>query len=597
MINRRISELRAVMKDAKIDAYIIPSEDFHQSEYVGEYFKARAFISGFTDSARLVIVTATEASLWTDGRYFIQAENQLKGSEVILQRMGEPGVPTPEEYLKEKLSKGACIGFDGRVVSLADGKSYQELAQSINGSLVCDVDLIDRIWKDRPPISEEPAFYLDEKYSGESSVQKVERVRQEMKGKDADIHVLSALDDICWLLNIRGNDVKYSPLVLCYAVITSDRVHIFIDEKKITEEISNSFTRLNARIHPYNDIYEFVKTFEANKRVWLDPSKLNFALYRNIPSDVILIELANPSIVFKARKNETEIENIKQAHIKDGVAWARFMYWLKHHIGKIEITEISAAEKLESFRKEQEGYLWASFAPISGYRGNGAIVHYEATPETNKRLEAESLYLSDTGGNYMQGSTDITRTLALGELTAQEKLHFTTVLKCHIGLASANFLEGAAGYALDILARKPLWDMNLDYKHGTGHGIGYLLNIHEGPVGIRYKILPNRSEHHPFEPNMVITNEPGIYIQDQYGIRLENEMIVTKGVENEFGQFLHFEPCTYVPFDLDAVDASLLTEPEKQYLNQYHQMVYATVSPYLPEEEREWLKKYTKTIV
>lgn len=596
MINQRISALRSLMKDAKIDAYIIPSEDFHQSEYVGEYFKARAFISGFTGSAGLVVVTAKEAHLWTDGRYFIQAEKQLQGSEVILERMGEPGVPTVDEFLRQNLSEGSCIGFDGRVVSLADGKEYQELAHSLKGHVVCDVDLIDKVWEDRPHLSEESAFYLDVKYSGESSVQKVERIREEMRKKGADIHVLSALDDICWMLNIRGNDVKYSPLVLCYGVITLDSLHIFINEKKITKEIADSFAELKAQIHPYNDIYEYVKGLGSGKKVWLDPSKLNFALYQNIPSDTILLELANPSILFKARKNETEIENIKRAHIKDGVAWVRFMYWLKHNIGKIEITEIDASDKLESFRKEQEGYLWPSFAPISGYRGNGAIVHYEATPETNKKLEPKSLYLSDTGGNYMEGSTDITRTIALGELTEQEKLHYTTVLRCHIGLAMANFLEGCSGYALDILARKPLWDMNLDYKHGTGHGVGYLLNIHEGPSGIRYRILPNRSEHHPLEPGMIITDEPGIYIQDQYGIRIENELIVSRGVQNEYGQFFHFEPCTYVPIDLDAVDSSLLLDKEKDYLNNYHKQVYTIISPHLSDEEREWLKEYTRTI-
>lgn len=596
MINQRIADLRAKMNEAKVDAYIIPSEDFHQSEYVGEYFKARAYVSGFTGSAGLVLVTEKEALLWTDARYFLQAEIQLAGSEILLMRMGEPGVPTVQEYLKQNLCEGSVIGFDGRVISLADGKEYAEIAAEHGGNVVCDLDLVDSIWEGRPALSEEPAFYLDIRYSGESSASKVARIREEMRAQGADAHVLSALDDICWTLNIRGNDVKYSPLVLSYAVITADRLHVFVDEQKLTQEIVDSWAELNVTTHPYNDIYEFVKGIESGTCVWIDPSKLNYALYQNIPRDAQLLERANPSIVFKARKNETEIANIKQAHIKDGVAWARFMYWLKHQIGKIEITEISAADKLEAFRAEQDGFLWPSFAPISGYRGNGAIVHYSATEESNATLKPEGLYLSDTGGNYMEGSTDITRTIALGALSEQEKLHFTTVLRCHIGLAMANFLEGCSGYALDILARKPLWDLNLDYKHGTGHGVGYLLNIHEGPSGIRYRVLPNRSEHHPLEPGMVLTNEPGIYIQDQYGIRLENEMIVTKGAQNEFGQFLHFEPCTYVPFDLDGVDAQFLSDSEKAYLNQYHQMVYATVSPYLPEEEREWLKQYTRSL-
>lgn len=596
MINQRISSLRLLMKENDITAYIVPSEDFHQSEYVGEYFKARAFISGFTGSAGLVIVTAESALLWTDGRYFIQAEKQLQGSDITLQKMDEPGVPTPIDYLKRTLPHGCKIAFDGRVVSVDDGLEYAKIVAEKNGTLLFDVDLIDQIWNDRPYLSEEPAFYLPEQHSGESSLSKLSRVQEKMSELGANLHIVSALDDICWMFNLRGNDVRYSPLVLSYAVITLEDVHLFIDKNKLSHDILQSFEKINVNIHPYNDIYDFVKSLDPGQKILLDPGKLNYALYQNIPSDALRVESPNPSILMKAVKNETELDNIRQAHIKDGIAWVRFMYWLKQNINKMDISEISASDQLETFRKEQEDYLWPSFAPISAYQGNAAIIHYESTPETNRRLMPRGLYLSDTGGNYMQGSTDITRTIALGPLSSQERLHFTTVLKSHINLAMARFLEGCSGYALDILARKPMWDMGLDYKHGTGHGVGYLLNIHEGPSGIRYKILSNRREHHPLQAGMVITNEPGIYIQDRHGVRIENEMIVIKGKQTEYGQFLEFEPCTYVPIDLDGIDTTLLSTKEKTYLNQYHQMVYATISPFLPESERDWLSKYTKKI-
>lgn len=596
MIRQRIKELKEVMRASGIDMYIIPSEDFHQSEYVGEYFKARAFISGFTGSAGTVVVTQGEACLWTDGRYFLQAGKQLAGTGIRLQKMGEPGVPSVAEYVADQLPEGGTLGFDGRVVSLAAGRELEDIVREKSARINSQRDLIDEIWLDRPDLSKEKAFFLNEGFSGERSASKVARIREKMREYHADTHIIAALDDICWMLNIRGNDVRYSPLVLSYAIITLDEVHLFAEEEKFNDEIRKSLAEVNAVIHPYNAVYEKILDLTGEETVLLDPRKVNYRLFSSIPDAVKIVEGPNPAILFKAVKNETELENIRTAQIKDGIAWARFMQWLKSSAGNAQITEMDASDRLEAYRKEQTDYLWPSFAPISGYGPNGAIVHYEATGETNAVLERKGFYLSDTGANYLQGSTDITRTLALGELTREEKLHFTTVLKSHIQLATARFLQGTSGFALDILARRPMWDLGLDYKHGTGHGVGYLLNVHEGPSGFRYRIDPAKDEGHPLEPGMLLSNEPGIYREGRYGIRLENLMIVTAGEENEYGRFLHFELCTWVPIDLDAVDADLLTGDEKEFLNRYHRKVYEMISPHLNETEREWLTNYTRQI-
>ncbi len=596
MINDRIIALRSAMKENNIDTYIIPSEDFHQSEYVGEYFKSREFITGFSGSAGFAVVTQDEAHLWTDARYFIQAEIELKGSEVILEKMGEEGVPTLTQFLNAKVADGKNIGFDGRTVSLKSGEAYSLIAKNKGGQVIYNLDLIDTIWTDRPSLSKKETFFLEEKYSGESSESKIKRVREKMKEQGCNTHVIASLDDVCWILNMRGDDVKFSPLVLSYLVLTDKDVYVFMDESKIDSKVRANFETIHAIVKPYDAVYDFVKEFNQDNIVLVDPRKMNYALYKNISSDATIVEGSNPSIVFKSMKNEVELNNIRNAHLKDGIAWVKFMYWLKNNINELDIHEVQASDKLESFRKEQEGYLWPSFGPISGYKENAAIVHYSAEEKTAKKLKPKGLYLSDTGGNYYEGSTDITRTLALGELSEIEREHFTLVLKSHINLALANFLKGTCGYALDILARRPLWDKNLNYNHGTGHGVGYLLNVHEGPAGIRYMINPNGNEQYPLSLGMVITDEPGIYIKDSHGIRIENEMIVVESVKNEFGQFYKFEQCTYVPIDLDAVEISLLSDSEKEYLNNYHDMVFKKVSPFLSEEETEWLKIYTRHI-
>lgn len=593
-VPERINALRALMAEKGYDAYLVPTDDNHQSEYVGEHFKARAFITGFTGSAGTAIITKSEAGLWTDGRYFIQAEHQLQGSGVKLFKMGEPGVPTTLEYLSSVLPQNGVLGFDGRVVAMGDGLDLEAVAAAKNGRIDYSQDLIDQIWEDRPALSEEPAFALDESYTGESTASKLARVRAAMKEAGADIHVIAALDDVCWITNLRGNDIEFFPLLLSYAVITLEDMKLYIDERKLTDEMKTALAEDKIMLRPYNAIYEDVKNLPSDASILVDSARLNYALYNNLPKTASIIDHMNPTVIMKATKNDVELKNIINAHVKDGVAVTRFMYWLKKNVGKIEITEISAADKLEEFRKEQEGYLWQSFEPICGSGEHGAIVHYAATPETNIPVVTDGLFLTDTGGGYMEGSTDITRTFAFGNLTDEMKADFTTVLQCNMHLANAVFLEGTTGYNLDVLARMPAWKRGINFNHGTGHGVGYLMNIHEAPCGFRCAI--REREKQPLMPGLVITDEPGIYIEGSHGVRTENELVVRKGPKTEYGQFLYFEPITYVPIDLDAVNPDMLTAEDKEQLNSYHAKVYETIAPYLSDEEREWLKEYTRAI-
>ena len=593
-VPERISALRALMEERGYDAYMVPTDDNHQSEYVGEHFKARAFITGFTGSAGTAVITKDTAGLWTDGRYFIQAEQQLSGSGVKLFKMGEPDVPTVEDFIADILPEGGTLGFDGRVVAMGEGQALEAAAAKKNGKIDYSTDLIDKIWEDRPALSEEPAFALGVEYTGESTESKLKRIRKAMEEEGADIHIIAALDDVCWTTNLRGNDIEFFPLLLSYAVITKEEMKLYIDERKLSDEMKADLAKDNISLRPYNAIYDDVKELSAESAILVDPSRLNYALYNNLPKEAKVIEKVNPTVLMKAMKNDTEIKNIKNAHVKDGIAVTKFMYWLKKNVGKTEITEIRAAEKLEEFRKEQEGYLWQSFEPICGSGEHAAIVHYAATPETNVPVVTDGLFLTDTGGGYMEGSTDITRTFAFGKLTDRMVEDFTTVLLCNLRLARAVFMHGTCGYNLDILARMPAWERGINYNHGTGHGVGYLMNIHEAPSGFRIAI--RERERAVIEPGMVITDEPGIYIEGSHGIRTENELLVRKGQKTEYGQFLYLETITYVPIDLDAVNPDMMTKEDKAQLNAYHAKVYELVSPHLNEEEQEWLKEYTRAI-
>ncbi len=596
MISGRLESLRKYMGEYKIDAYIIPSSDNHQSEYVGDYFKSRAYISGFTGSAGTLVVTMDEAGLWTDGRYFIQAENQLKNTGIKLFKMGEEGVPTTQEFICDKLAKGSTLGFDGRLISANEGKSLEEKLKEKNVSIKYEYDLVDKVWNDRPSLSKEKAFLLKVNYAGETFSSKLERLRETMKEKNVTSHIITTLDDIAWLFNIRGRDVKYTPVVLSYAIITLDEVYLFIDESKLNEEIINELKTENVIIKKYDDIYEFVKTMDKTETVLLDDGKVSYSIYNNLPNEVQKIKEPNPTMNFKAVKNNIELDNVRNSHLKDGIAFTKFMYWLKNNVGKIEISEISASEKLEELRRAQEGFIEPSFATIAGYREHAAMMHYSATPESDYKLEASDLFLIDSGGQYFDGTTDITRTIALGEVSGELKTHFTAVLRGMINLSMAKFLYGAKGYNLDILARRPMWNVGLDYKCGTGHGVGFLGTIHEAPNGFRWKIAPNRLETATLEEGMVTTNEPGIYIEGSHGIRIENELITKKAEKNEYGQFMEFEVVTFAPIDLDAINVDDLNKEERDYLNNYHRLVYEKISPYLTEEENVWLKKYTRGV-
>lgn len=585
--------LRREMKREGIDIYIVPSADFHGSEYVGEYFKTREYLTGFTGSAGTAVFTADKAGLWTDGRYFIQAEAQLEGSGIRLFKMGEPEVETIGEFLKKELPEGGVIGFDGRVIGLSEGEKYRKIAVKKGGCIQDTLDLTDRFWEKRPALSNEKAWLLEEKYAGESAAAKLERIRRQMDVSGADVHLLSSLDDISWLLNIRGNDVAYCPVVLAFAIIEKDRVRLFADAGKFSEDILDVMKENNIITEPYESVYTAAETLSGRK-VLLDPDRTSYRLYHSIPDSAEIIKMQNPSVLMKCIKNNTETENIRKAHLKDGVAHTKFLYWLKNQIGKIKITELSAAEKLEQFRAQQDGFLEPSFAPISASAEHGAVVHYSASEKTNEPLREGTLYLSDTGGHYLEGSTDITRTVALGSIPEEQKKHYTIVTRAMLRLANAVFLYGCGGTTLDVLAREAFWKERLNFNHGTGHGVGYLLSVHEPPINFRW-----REGNRPvqiFEENMVITDEPGIYIEGSHGIRLENELLVQKDIKNEYGQFMRFEILTYVPLDLDALLPEYMSEEEKEMLNSYHRKVFEKISPYLNKEEKTWLRHATRPI-
>ena len=594
MIPQRLKKLRDLMAQRGIDAYVIPTSDFHESEYVGDYFKARKYMSGFTGSAGTLVVTAKEACLWTDGRYFIQAAEQLKDSTITLMRMGEEETPDIEDYLYDAIPEGGKLGFDGRVVTAALGKAFAGKLSAKHATLSTAEDLVDLIWEDRPALSAEPAFLLAEKYTGKSAAQKLEELRDAIRQNGCDTHVITTLDDIAWLLNIRGNDVACNPVVLSYVVITLKKAHFFVNPACLNDEIRQALAGCGVEIHDYQDMLSFVKALPKRAVVLLDPQKVNYEIYASIRGKKV--EKPNPTQLAKAMKNPVELDNIRRAHVKDGVAFTKFMYLLKTNVGKIPITEISAAEYLLARRAEQEGFIEPSFETISAYKANAAMMHYSATEESNAQLKPEGMLLVDSGGQYYEGTTDITRTMVLGPITKEQKLHFTTVLRSNLNLANARFLHGCIGMNLDILARGPIWDLNLDYKCGTGHGIGYLLNVHEAPNGFRWKIVAERRDSAVFEEGMVTTDEPGIYIEGSHGIRTENELICRKGIKNADGQFMYFEPVTYAPIDLDGIDPAYLTDKERRTLNDYHAMVYGKLFDYLTAEEREWLKEYTRSI-
>lgn len=585
-----LEKLREAMEKENIDYYIIPSSDSHQSEYVAEHFKGREFISGFTGSAGVLLVGLKEAFLWTDGRYFIQAERELNGSGISLMKMRTPGYPTIEEWIKKNIKTEKTLGFDGRLFSVNQYKGFLDISKENNFSINMDNDLLKNIWEARPELPKSKIFLHGEVYSGKYASEKLQEVRKHMKEKDAKNYIISSLDDIAWLCNIRGNDVKFNPVALSYVLINENYANLYINNAKIDDNTKEKLKNEGFEIYEYDEIEEHVKLIED--RTIIDPNKLNAKIYSCLSSDVKVINEMNITTKLKAIKNEVEIANTEKSQVRDGVAMVKFIKWLKDNLGKEKITEISASKKLTEFRSKGENYKGDSFGTIAGYKEHAAMMHYSATEATDYEIKQEGMFLVDSGGQYLDGTTDITRTFILGNITEEEKRDFTLVLKGHIALSTAKFLKGTTGVNLDILARRPLWNYGIDYKCGTGHGVGYFLNVHEGPQGIRPE-----GNSTVLKPGMIITNEPGVYKEGKHGIRIENTLLVVKDINSEeFGEFYKFKTISYCPIDLNGVVIEMLTNEERDWLNNYHKIVFEKLSPYLNDEEIEFLKVQTREI-
>ncbi len=591
-MRQQLIDLRAVMASHGVDYCLVPSNDFHGSEYLSSHFKCRSWMSGFTGSAGTLLVGKDWAGLWTDGRYFIQAAQQLEGSGIDLMKMGEPGVPTIHEYIEKHLKKGDVLGFDGRMASARMAASLRKLAEKAGASIACEDDLVGEIWTDRPALSAKPAFELSADVVGKSRAEKLMDLRAALAKEGADALVIASLMDVCWLMNLRGADVACTPVVLSFAAVTAEEAVLFVNEKVLDGEIRINLRNDGVSIRPYEAVYDFVRGLNAGSKVMLNLGVVNSKLEACVPEGVEIIDKVDPTNLPKACKNEKEVDNFRTAHIKDGAAVTKFMRWVKTNVGKIDMDEISVADKLEEFRAAQPGYIGPSFEPIMGYGPHGAIVHYSATEESCAKLEAKSFLLSDTGAHFIEGSTDITRTFALGELTDDEKRFYTLVLKGNLQLGNAQWKAGCTGSNLDYLAREPLWRLEADYNHGTGHGVGYILSVHEGPQSIHW----GRGSATPLEVGMITSNEPGFYLEGAFGVRLENLTAVEEVAANGYGRFLRFETLTMVPFDLDAVIPELLGEECRGLLNAYHAKVRKSLAPYMTDEENLWLADATRAI-
>lgn len=591
-VQEKLCALRAVMRQKGIDAYVVLTDDFHASEYVGDYFKAREYLSGFTGSAGTLAVLADRAYLWTDGRYFLQAEEQLRGSGIVLMRDREPGVPTVAQFLAETLPPKAVIGFDGRTVSKAFVADLSARTAAKEMTFAAGEDLVGEIWAERPALSHEKVYELDAGRAGATREEKLACVRRNMAENGVDYLVVSALDEIAWLLNLRGADVRCTPVFLSFFLLGRECATLFVQEDVINAEIAAKLHTAGVDLAPYGDVYRQIGALPSGARVQYDGHSANYRICGSMPKGACAMDVRSPIAYLKAVKTPAEAENLRVAHLKDGIALTRFLCWVKKRVGKEPITELSAAAKLEGFRREQPGFLGNSFDPIIAYGAHAAIVHYSPTAKTDVPLAPAGLCLADTGGHYEEGTTDVTRTFALGEVTAEEKRFFTLVLRGHLALAAAKFKYGACGENLDILAREPLWEAGVDFNHGTGHGVGFLLSVHEGPHAIRWQISGARPPV-ALEEGMVVSDEPGFYLAGRFGIRHENLVLVRKGERTEYGQFMYFEPLTLVPFDREAIDRTLLSPREIGLLNAYHQRVYDALSPYFAGEELDFLKTST----
>ena len=591
-IPERLSALRKFMEEKQLDAFIIPSTDAHVSEYPPKHWESRKWISGFTGSAGTAVVTKELAGVWTDSRYFLQAADELTDTGFELFKMGQADTPDMTEWIVAQVGQDGTVGIDGLVYAASDALALLNKLQTKNIQLESSFDPFSEIYKDRPEIPKNKAFILPEEIAGESVKSKINRINSELKKVDANGIIIVTLDAVAWTFNLRGNDVDYNPVTVAYGYVSENETILFIDPEKMTDEAANAYAEQGVTLRDYQDIFDYVANLPENSTVCITGSKINYKLRQTIPSSCRVVDLPSPVDLMKSVKNETELNGFRNAMIKDGVALVKFYMWLEQAVPAGEVNEVTVAEKLLEYRSQQDLFVGESFGTIAGYGRNGAVIHYHAIPETCLQVEPLGLLLIDSGGQYKDGTTDITRTVAVGELTKQMKADYTRVLKGHIALASAIFPEGTRGSQLDILARKSLWKNGLTYWHGTGHGIGHFLNVHEGPQNIRLEENPTK-----LQPGMVTSNEPGLYRANQYGIRIEN-LIVTQEYQKteEFGTFYNFETITLCPIDTTPIAKKLLTKREIKWLNKYHKMVYSKLKNHLSKEEKAWLKSKTKSI-
>lgn len=593
VIQERLAALRAAMKANGIDFYMMPTADFHNSEYVNDYFKVREYFCNFSGSNGTLLVWQDGAGLWTDGRYFIQAERELAGTTVELFRMLDEGVPTITEFLEKNMKTGQTLGFDGRVIPMSQGKGYEKKFADKNITIVYENDLAEGIWNERPKFPAGKVTVLSEEIAGKSFEEKRREVMDKVEQEGAESLFLTKLDDLMWLFNIRGCDVECNPVAMSYAYLTKESTVLFIQKKALDEDALAYFAEKKIQVEEYSDVVKYLKGLNAGGKVLMDQRHCSYCMYKTLSERQTVVEKKNPTELLKSVKNPVELSNMEKIYLLDSVAVTKFIYWLKTNIGKMEITEITAADYLEQKRREIPEFLDLSFPTIAGYKENAAMMHYSATPENHAVLAPEGMLLVDSGGQYLGGTTDITRTIVLGPVSDEIKMHYTLVAAGMLQLTNTRWIHGCTGRNLDIMARQPLWNIGLDYKCGTGHGVGYILNVHEGPQNLRWRFTEGMTEA-VIEAGMDVTNEPGVYVEGSHGIRIENVLVAENDEKNEYGQFMHFKTLTWAPIDMDAIDEKYLTEEQKMMLYVYQKQVFEKVAPFLNEEEREWLKKETK---
>lgn len=587
-IKKRLESLRKAMKDEGISAYYITTADFHNSEYVSDYFKVREYFSGFTGSNGNLLVEKKKAILWTDGRYFVQAEHELEGSGIELYKMGEEGVPDIYKYLRDNLGKKDVFGFDGRTIVASIGKKFKEIAEDKGFSIKSGKDITCDIFK-RPDFPASRAEVLSDELTGESVSSKLERLREKIREGKAESLLITRLEDIMYLFNIRGNDIKYNPVLMSYAYISEDVAVIFLQPEAVTQTLREHLDQADCMILDYGSIEKYLSNLQPKTCVMIDPAQVNYSIYKRIKKNCKVIPGANPTVLMKAVRNETELKHMEDIFLKDSAALTKFILYLKKHIGDEEFTEMSAAELLLKYRKEIPEFRDLSFETISAYKENAAMMHYEPGNDHEVKLKPEGMLLVDSGGQYNGGTTDVTRTIALGDVTDKERRDYTLTACSMLNLMNLRFMEGCTGRNLDIIARKRMWDEGMDYKCGTGHGVGYMLSVHEGPHNLRWQKYDNEAV---LQPGMCVTDEPGVYKKDEYGIRIENLLIVEKDIKTADGQFLKFKNLTFVPLDDSLIDRSIMTETEIRYYEDYQKAVITALEPLLSDEEISGLKEY-----